>query len=51
MTQTIPDFTDAEHKLVSGIWFQRYGKLVSMQLANIPRRLPKIITRIITARL
>lgn len=30
----IPDFTDAEHKLVSGLLFERYGKLVPMQLAD-----------------
>jgi len=34
MTQTIPDFNDAEHKLVSGILYERYGKLVPMQLAD-----------------
>ncbi|HUW00315.1 MAG TPA: hypothetical protein VMV88_09170 [Gallionella sp.] len=34
MTQTIPDFTDAEHKLVSGKLYGRYGKLVPMQLAD-----------------
>jgi hypothetical protein len=31
---TIPDFTDAEQKLVSTILFERYGKLVPMQLAD-----------------
>ncbi|HUW76698.1 MAG TPA: hypothetical protein VMV70_08445 [Gallionella sp.] len=34
MTQTIPDFTDAEHKLISGKLYERYGKLVPMQLAD-----------------
>lgn len=31
---TIPDFTDAEQKLVSASLFERYGKLVPMQLAD-----------------
>ena len=30
----IPDFTEAEHKRVSGILFERYGKLVPIQLAD-----------------
>jgi len=34
MNTTILDFTEAEHKLVSGILFERYGKLVPMQLAD-----------------
>jgi len=34
MTQTIPGFTDAEHKLVSGKLYERYGKLVPMHLAD-----------------
>lgn len=36
---SIPDFTDAEHILVSGILYQRYGKLVPMQLADSQLRL------------
>lgn len=31
---TIPDFTDAEQKLVSALLFERYGKLVPLQLAD-----------------
>ena len=31
---TIPDFTDAEQKLVSASLFERYGKLVPLQLAD-----------------
>jgi hypothetical protein len=31
---TIPDFTDAEQKLVSATLFERYGKLVPFQLAD-----------------
>lgn len=31
---TIPDFTEAEHKRVSGLLFERYGKLVPIQLAD-----------------
>jgi hypothetical protein len=42
MTQTIPDFTDAEHKLVSGILFERYGKLVPMQLADSELKLDEL---------
>ncbi|MEO6976240.1 MAG: hypothetical protein ABI144_10285 [Gallionella sp.] len=42
MTQTIPDFTDAEHRLVSGILFERYGKLVPMQLADSELQLDKL---------
>lgn len=34
MNTTIPDFTDAEHKLVSSSLFERYGKLVPLQLAD-----------------
>lgn len=34
MTQTIPDFTDAEQKLVFAALFERYGKLVPVQLAD-----------------
>ena len=34
MTTTIPDFTDAEQKLVSATLFERYGKLVPFQLAD-----------------
>lgn len=34
MNTTIPDFTDAEQKLVSASLFERYGKLVPMQLAD-----------------
>jgi hypothetical protein len=34
MTQTIPDFTDSELKLVSSSLFERYGKLVPFQLAD-----------------
>ncbi len=30
----IPDFTEAEHKLVSTLLFERYGKLVPTQLAD-----------------
>jgi len=30
----IPDFTEAEHKRVSGLLFDRYGKLVPIQLAD-----------------
>lgn len=30
----IPDFTEAEHKRVSAILFERYGKLVPIQLAD-----------------
>lgn len=30
----IPDFTDAEQKLVSTALFERYGKLVPLQLAD-----------------
>jgi hypothetical protein len=42
MTQTIPDFTDAEHKLVSGILYERYGKLVPMQLADSELQLDEL---------
>ena len=31
---TIPDFTDAEHKRVAALLFDRYGKLVPTQLAD-----------------
>lgn len=34
MDTSIPDFTEAEQKPVSGILFERYGKLVPMQLAD-----------------
>lgn len=34
MTYTIPDFTDAEQKLVFATLFERYGKLVPVQLAD-----------------
>lgn len=34
MCQIIPDFTDAEHRLVSRILFERYRKLVPIQLAD-----------------
>jgi len=34
MNQTIPDFTDTEQKLVSTSLFERYGKLVPLQLAD-----------------
>jgi hypothetical protein len=34
MNTTIPDFTDAEQKLVSSALFERYGKLVPFQLAD-----------------
>ena len=34
MTQTIPDFTDGEQKLVFATLFERYGKLVPIQLAD-----------------
>jgi len=34
MTQTIPDLTDAEHKLASGKLYERYGKLVPVRLAD-----------------
>jgi len=34
MNTTIPDFTDAEQKLVSATLFERYGKLVPFQLAD-----------------
>jgi hypothetical protein len=34
MNNTIPDFTDAELKLVSASLFERYGKLVPMQLED-----------------
>lgn len=34
MTQTIPDFTDVEQKLVFTTLFERYGKLVPFQLAD-----------------
>jgi hypothetical protein len=30
----IPDFTEAEQKLVSASLFERYGKLVLFQLAD-----------------
>lgn len=30
----IPDFTEAEHKRVSSLLFERYGKLVPIQLAD-----------------
>jgi hypothetical protein len=42
MTQTIPDFADAEHKLVSGILYERYGKLVPVQLADSKLQLDKL---------
>lgn len=32
---TIPDFTEAEYKRVSAWLSERYGKPVSIQLANI----------------
>ena len=31
---SIPDFTEAEHKRVSGMLFERYAKLVPIQLAD-----------------
>ena len=31
---TIPDFTEAEHKRVAALLFDRYGKLVPTQLAD-----------------
>src|SRR5271169_4265269 len=34
MNTTIPDFTDDERKLVSTILFERYDKLVTIQLAD-----------------
>lgn len=34
MNTTIPDYTDAEQKLVSATLFERYGKLVPFQLAD-----------------
>jgi hypothetical protein len=34
MNTTIPDFTDAEQKLVSASLFERYGKLVPLQMAD-----------------
>ena len=34
MNTTIPDFTNAEQKLVSATLFERYGKLVPFQLAD-----------------
>lgn len=34
MNLTIPDFTDAEQKLVSTALFERYGKLAPIQLAD-----------------
>jgi hypothetical protein len=34
MNTTIPDYTDAEQKLVSAALFERYGKLVPIQLAD-----------------
>lgn len=42
MNTTIPDFTDAEHKLVSGVLFERYGKLVPMQLADSELQLDEL---------
>jgi hypothetical protein len=47
MTQTIPDFTDAEHKLVSGILFAHYGKLVPMQLADSELQLDELSNELI----
>lgn len=38
----IPDFTEAEQKLVSGILFERYGKLVPMQLADSELQLDEL---------
>ena len=34
MNITIPDFTDAEQKLVSASLFERHGKLVPLQMAD-----------------
>jgi hypothetical protein len=34
MNITIPDFTDVEQKLVSASLFERYGKLVPLQMAD-----------------
>jgi hypothetical protein len=34
MNTTIPDFTDAEQKLVSASLFERFGKLVPLQMAD-----------------
>jgi len=31
---TIPDFTEAEYKRVAALLFDRYGKLVPIQLAD-----------------
>ncbi len=42
MAQTIPDFTDAEHKLVSGKLYERYGKLMPMQLADSELQLDEL---------
>ena len=39
MSTTIPDFTDADQKLVSASLFERYGKLVPLQLADSELRL------------
>jgi len=42
MNTTIPDYTDAEQKLVSGVLFERYGKLVPMQLADSELQLDEL---------
>ena len=42
MNTTIPDYTDAKQKLVSGVLFERYGKLVPMQLADSELQLDEL---------
>lgn len=42
MNPPVPDFTDAEHRLVSGRLFERYGKLVPMQLADSELQLDEL---------
>ena len=42
MNTTIPDFTDAEQKLVPVSLFERYGKLVPMQLADSELQLDEL---------
>lgn len=42
ITQIIPDLTGAEHGLVSGILFSRYGKLVPIQLAASELKLDEV---------
>ena len=46
MNTLVPDFTEAEQKLVTTELFQRYGKLVPMQLADSELQLDPLSTQL-----